>query len=172
MEPLIPALDGAMQWLPRAAAALSILAVFWLLEKLARRALTRFRGRRLINDQVFTLLTGATEGGLLIVGVLVALGVLGVNVSAILAGLGLAGFAVGFALRDMISNIVAGVMLLVYRPFVEGDYVLVSGVQGTVETITLRYTRLAAEDANARVLIPNASLFTNPLVVYSGGKKS
>jgi len=165
-------LQQAVEWLPRAAAAVLILAAFWLLEKIARRAIARLKRHSLVKDQVFTLLTGVSEGGLFIVGILTALGTLGIDVSAIVAGLGLAGFAVGFALKDIISNIVAGVRLLVYRPFVEGEWIGVAGGEGQVDCITLRYTRLAAAEHNKEVMIPNASLFTNPIVVFRGGKQA
>ena len=56
-------------------------------------------------------------------GLVTALGTLGVDVSALVAGLGLTGFALGFAVKDTISNILAGVLLLVYRPFSKKDYV-------------------------------------------------
>ena len=163
-------MDHAAAWLPRAAVAIAILAVFGLINHLTHRALERLKRRDVLNEQLYAILSGSARGGLLIVGTLTALGTLGVDVSAIVAGLGLAGFAVGFALKDIISNFVAGVMLVVYRPFVERDYIVMTTVEGTVEAITLRHTRLRAPDNKGVVLIPNANLFANPIVVFKGGK--
>ena len=80
-----------------------------------------------------------------------------------MAGLGLTGFALGFALKDTISNLLAGVLILLYRPFVIGDRLIASGYEGTVVSIDLRYTQLEG-DGN-RILIPNSKLFTDPITV-------
>jgi small-conductance mechanosensitive channel len=79
------------------------------------------------------------------------------------AGLGLTGFALGFALKDVLSNLLAGVLILIYRPFHRQDRVMVAGFEGTIADIDLRYTTLEAEDR--RILIPNATLFTNAISV-------
>ena len=66
---------------------------------------------------VVRLMAMAARVTLLVAGIVTALGTVGVDVSALVAGLGLTGFALGFAIKDTISNILAGVLLLVYRPF-------------------------------------------------------
>ena len=101
--------------------------------------------------------------GLLVFGAVTALGTTGINVSALVAGLGLTGFALGFAFRDILANVVAGVLILVYRPFTRNDRVAVAGFEGTVSAIDLRYTTLTTEDK--RILIPNSTLFTNAISV-------
>jgi small-conductance mechanosensitive channel len=79
------------------------------------------------------------------------------------AGLGLTGFALGFALKDSISNLLSGVLILLYRPFQTGNRIRISGYEGTVISIDLRYTELES-DGN-KVLIPNSKLFTDPVTV-------
>ena len=69
----------------------------------------------------------------------------------------------GFAFRDVLSNVLAGVLILMYRPFRRGDKISVTGLEGTVTGIDLRYTVL--ENEGKTILIPNSSLFTNPIVV-------
>jgi Mechanosensitive ion channel, beta-domain len=86
---------------------------------------------------------------------------LGVQMAPIIASLGLGGFALGFALKDVISNFLSGVLILIYRPFKEGDYLLVSGCEGKVTEINMRSTILSGE--NTTYMIPNAAIFTNPL---------
>jgi len=96
-------------------------------------------------------------------GVITSLGTLGINVSALVAGLGLSGFALGFALKDTISNLLAGVLILVYQPFDIDDYIIVSGQEGKVTHIDLRYTTL---DGDAKiVLIPNSLVFANTVSI-------
>ena len=88
---------------------------------------------------------------------------MGVDSGAIVAGLGLTGFAFGFALKDALANLVAGVLILIYRPYKPGDHIEVAGKKGLVATIDLRYTELAVE--GDRVLIPNQTAFNNTVVV-------
>ena len=74
----------------------------------------------------------------------------------------------GFALKDAVSNFLAGMLLLAYRPFRRGDFISVTGFDLTVEDIDLRYTTLKVK--NKRVIIPNANLFTNPVVIIEEEK--
>jgi len=99
----------------------------------------------------------------MIFGFVTALGTLGINVSALVAGLGLTGFALGFALKDTISNLLSGVLILLYRPFEIGNRIRISGYEGIVISIDLRYTELDSE--GDKVLIPNSKLFTDPVTV-------
>src|SRR5439155_2054975 len=104
---------------------------------------------------------------LLIFGAVTALGTMGVEVSALVAGLGLTGFALGLALKDIVSNALSGILVLVYRPFRILDSIKVTDLEGTVTEINLRYTVLEAEGQTH--LIPNASLFANPVTVLGKG---
>lgn len=98
-------------------------------------------------------------------GLITIFGTLGVDITALVAGLGLTGFALGFALKDSISNMLAGVLILLYRPFNIGDMIKISGFEGKVMTIDLRYTVISSE--NNKVYIPNSKLFTEPLTVLA-----
>ena len=69
----------------------------------------------------------------------------------------------GFALKDALSNTLAGVLILIYQPFRRGDHIIISGFDGTVEQIDLRYTTLTS--AGDKILIPNSTMFTNPIKV-------
>jgi small conductance mechanosensitive channel len=87
-----------------------------------------------------------------------------VDVTALVAGLGLTGFALGFALRDAVSNLLAGIVIILYQPFRMGDRIEVDGSAGTVVGIDLRYTVLDAADR--WILVPNNTLLSNSVVVY------
>src|SRR5918996_5146829 len=105
---------------------------------------------------VFEFLARTPKIVLVVFGAVTALGTLGIDVSALVAGLGLTGFALGFALRDILSNILAGILLLTYRPFRRGDRIAVAGFEGIVADLDLRYTTLQTD--TGKVLIPNATL--------------
>ncbi len=92
------------------------------------------------------------------IGLVLALQNLGIDIAPLLAGIGVLGFVVGFALQDTLGNFAAGIMLLMYRPFDVGDFVEVSGREGTVEAMTLVSTTLLTLD-NQRLTIPNGKIW-------------
>lgn len=91
---------------------------------------------------------------------LLALETVGVPVQTLIAGLGLTSLAPGFALREVISNFISGLLLLVLRPFALGDEIVVGETEGRVERIELRATELRTYDGRM-VVVPNAELFTS-----------
>lgn len=125
-----------------------------------RRAGARTNSQR---EAILNLIGGVARVGLLIFGFVTAAGTLGINVSAMVAGLGLTGFALGFAFRDALSNVLAGIMILLYRPFTRGDRITVTGLEGRVTSVDLRYTTL--ENESKVFLIPNSILLTNAVTV-------
>ncbi len=164
MEKLIQyLLDETTLWGPRLIGVVVIFIVFFILAKIAKRIIIS-AAERLKFDANLTLLFSRTSSiTLIIFGFVTALGTLGINVSALVAGLGLTGFALGFALKDTISNLLSGVLILLYRPFEKGNCIKISGYEGTVISIDLRYTELDSE--GNKVLIPNSKLFTDPVIV-------
>lgn len=100
--------------------------------------------------------------GVLVGGAVVVLGIWGQNVTGLVAGLGVVGIAVGFALRNILENFVAGVLLLIQRPFSVGDQIKSGAFEGEVEEISLRATALRTPD-HRQIVIPNATLYTNPV---------
>ncbi len=119
-----------------------------------------------IDSSVINLLARSAYVVLLVIGLITTLGTLGIDVSGIVASLGLTGFAVSFALKDSISNLLSGMLILIYRPFKVGDTIKVKSFEGRVSTIDLRYTRL--ERDGEKILVPNSLLFTNPISILSG----
>lgn len=98
----------------------------------------------------------------MLLGILVALSQLGIDVGPMLAGLGVAGFVIGFALKDTLSNFASGMMILVYRPFDVGDAVEVDGVVGKVKAMTLVSTTVLTFD-NQQLMIPNNNIWGNTI---------
>jgi small-conductance mechanosensitive channel len=145
-------------FLGRLTSSLIILGIFWLAGKAVQRVIHRLCQARAVKQDLVYFLAGSAKGALLAIGLVTALGTMGVDVTALVASLGLVGFALGFALKDMISNALAGVLILLYKPFARGDRITIDSNQGTIAEINLHYTVLSNEDT--RILIPNASLFT------------
>ena len=103
--------------------------------------------------------------GLAFVGV-VFLAQVGVNVTAAVAGLGIAGLAMGFAAKDTLENFISGITILLDRPFAVGDTVEVDGVYGRVSRFTLRSTRIRTLDRRIMVM-PNVSMINQKLINHS-----
>jgi len=153
----------AVVWVPTVLVALSLLVLFLVLSRIAHFGVLRIVHRTRAHGPLGELLASVARIGLIGLGVITALGTLGVNIMGIVAGLGLTGFALGFALKDSIANLLAGVLILLYRPFEVGDHIDVGGLAGHVMHVNLRYTELESE--RERVLVPNGKLLTDPIRV-------
>lgn len=117
------------------------------------------------DNRPLVALAGETARYVLIaVGLITGFGTMGIDVSALIAGLGLTGFALGFALRDAVSNLIAGVLILLYRPFAYGDKITVAGNSGRVVAINFRYTVLDPQGPTV-IMVPNSSMFSNSVTV-------
>lgn len=152
-----------MAYLPKVGLALAVAAAFWIGGKTAEAVIRRMADKDPQRRDILLLLGRAVAIGLSGFGVVCGLGTLGVDVTAVIAGLGLTGFALGFALKDMLSCAVAGVMLLLSRPFVSGDRILVTGFEGVVQGVDLRYVTLA--DGGKKYLVPNSAVIANAVTV-------
>jgi small-conductance mechanosensitive channel len=159
-------LKDAMGLLPRLGASVAVFLAFWLAAVLAAGAITRLGRSRRVDPDVVGLLAQSSKVGLLLFGIITALGTVGVNVSAMVAGLGLTGLALGLALKEVVSNAVAGVLILIYKPFKRGDVVAVLTFKGLASEINLRYTTL--ETPEGRVFVPNTLLLTTVMMVGNG----
>ena len=157
------ALSQAIVWLPTFLVALGLLILFLVLSRAAHFGVLRIVQRTRAHGPLGELLASVARISLIVLGLITALGTLGVNIMGIVAGLGLTGFALGFALKDSISNLLAGVMILLYRPFEVGDRIDVGGLGGRVTHVNLRYTELESE--SERVLVPNSKMLTDPIRV-------
>jgi len=149
---------------PKILAGIIILFVFYIVGLITEKATFIICQKAQIHKDIMTLLGGRSfQITLILLGLVSALRTMGINVSALVASLGLTGFALGFALKDALSNVLAGVLILIYQPFQCGEKIRVAGYEGKVVSIDLRYTTMHSEER--KVLIPNASIFHNPLVI-------
>lgn len=112
----------------------------------------------------FTLSIGRTL--ILLLVVVSALSQLGVDTTSLIALVGAAGLAIGLALQDSLKNFAAGVMLIVFRPFKEGDFVETAGISGIVEHISIFNSVLKTPD-NREITVPNGAVYANVITNFS-----
>ncbi|MDH5513940.1 MAG: mechanosensitive ion channel [Gammaproteobacteria bacterium] len=152
--------ENGPQWAFKLVIFVLILVVFSLLANIARRIV----GRALASSRVHAskllqeLLASIAGKAVFLVGILIALAQLGIQIGPVLAGLGIVGFIIGFALQETLSNFAAGVMILIYRPFDVGDAVETGGISGKVKQMNLVSTTITTFD-NQRVIVPNRKIW-------------
>ena len=137
-----------------------ILFVFFQFSKLvktgAERALTASRLQ--ISHLLRRMIVSTVRNLVIIIGILLAISQMGISLGPLLAGLGIAGFIIGFALQDTLSNFASGIMILLYRPFDVGDVVDAGGVSGKVSHMSLVSTTFMTFD-NQKLVVPNNSIW-------------
>ena len=139
-----------------------ILFVFRILSRVARKMVQKAISRSNLQVSVLLERTALSMTGSLVMlfGLLVALSQLGFQVAPLLAGLGVAGFIIGFALQDTLSNFASGMMILLYRPYDVGDLIETAGAMGKVENMTLVSTTILTVD-HQTLVIPNSMIWGN-----------
>lgn len=150
---------------PNLLTALAIFIVSLYLARVLSRVLRRVLHSRKAPEGVVHILSQLTLWTVTIIGVITALQRF-VDVTAFLAGLGIIGFTVGFALQDVMKNFAAGIILLLQQPFNVGEVIGVSGFEGTVLRIDLRTTEMKALDGRI-VTLPNADVLASPIINFT-----
>ncbi len=154
-------------FLPDFLAAVIILVGFWLLYRLTRSSIRAILRRAGFHETLVHMLVDNIYRFVLIVfGLVMAADQVGINVGAALAGLGVAGIAIGFAAQDSLANMIAGFLIFWDKPFQVGDWVTVSDQYGSVSSITMRTTRIRTNN-NTYVVIPNKKIIDEVLVNHS-----
>jgi small conductance mechanosensitive channel len=147
--------------------AVAILVIGWIVAGWVRLAVRKALERLPRSDATVTSAVSSLARYLVLAVVLIAvLAQFGVQTASILAVLGTAGLAVGLALQGTLSNVAAGFMLLILRPFKIGDYIDAEGVAGTVEEIGLFTTEFVTFDG-LYLVVPNGQIWTKAIVNYS-----
>jgi small conductance mechanosensitive channel len=137
-----------------------VLLVFRVLSRLTRRATVAAceRSGAGLSILLRDILASVSSGTVMIIGILMALSQIGISLGPMLAGLGVAGFVVGFALQDTLSNFAAGGMILIYRPYDVDDFVEVTGASGLVKKMSLVSTTITTFD-NQTLVVPNSKIW-------------
>lgn len=165
------ALDVVLAWLAvqgvNILSGIAILIFGWWFARIARRMFVRWLERSDHMDPIVeTFLSSLFYYGLLIVVLIIALNLIGVQTTSLIAVLGAASLAVGLALQGSLSSLAGGVMLILIRPFKIGDYIEVGSHAGTVKSIDLFRTELATYD-NVQKLMPNNEVWNATITNYS-----
>ncbi len=155
-----------MPWIINIALAAAIFIVGRMIVKALRGLLEKMLRKSRMDDILVNFVTSIANILMLLVVVVASLDQLGVDTTSMIALVGAAGLAIGLALQGSLQNFAAGVMLIIFRPFKEGDFVEVAGVSGIVEQITIFNTIMRTVD-NKEVIVPNGNIYSDVITNYS-----
>jgi small conductance mechanosensitive channel len=147
--------------------ALVVLVVGLIAAGWARKAVQRMLRRTgRVDDTLTGFLGSLVKYAIVAFTVIAVLQQFGVEATSLVAVFGAAGLAIGLALQGTLSNVAAGVMLMLFRPFKVGDYIDAGGQAGTVKIISLFTTELATPD-NVQIIIPNGAIWGTAIKNFS-----
>jgi small conductance mechanosensitive channel len=146
--------------------AIGILVLGNWLVKRVNRWIERAMIRAQIEPTVMRFVLHISQFILMIVVVIIALGQVGIQTTSLLAMLGAAGLAIGLALQGSLANLAAGLLLIIFRPFKQGDFIGAAGVEGTVQDVQILATILHTAD-NLRLIVPNSKITDGIITNYS-----
>ena len=138
------------------------LIVWYILHRLLRSSLKRAH----VNETAASLIEMVIKYSFLSIGAIYALNAAGINTAALLASLGIAGLTIGFAAKDALSNLISGLLIFIYQPFLIGDLVEVDNLYGRVDKITLRSTRIITVDGKM-MAVPNTEIINKTVASYT-----
>jgi small conductance mechanosensitive channel len=128
----------------------------YIVQKIIEKALAKSHLQ--ISELLRRMVVSIVRNTIIVLGILIGLSQIGVSLGPLLAGLGVVGFIIGFALQDLLSNFAAGMMILIYRPFDVGDLIEAAGVSGKVNYMSLVNTTVLTLD-NQTIIIPNNKIW-------------
>ena len=166
------ALEGLLQagWgkltVGRVLSALLLLLVCLTLARLLLGTARRLVERAALDERIKRYILRGLRAFLYLLTALVMAGSLNIDVSSLIALVGVFGLAVSLAVQDVLGNVAGGMVLLFSKPFTLGDYVSTAGGEGEVEEITLTHTKLDTP-AGQRVMLPNSKLMAGQIVNYT-----
>lgn len=142
------------------------LIIGYIVVKIVTRIFKRAMDRSKLKGATGNFLTALVKTGLVILYVIILLAMLGVDTTSLVAIFSVLTLAISLAVQGVISNLASGIMLVVTKPFEEGDFVDIGGTAGTVETITISATKLKTGD-NKVIIIPNSTVTGANIINYS-----
>lgn len=167
---MIVALTTIATWLVGFVGKAALAVVVWFLGKFVIGKILELLGKskklEALEATVRSFAMSFVKVALYAILIVSIISILGIETASIVAVLASAGLAVGLALQGALSNLAGGIMIVVFKPFKQGDYVDVAGASGVVTDVTLFYTVLTTLD-NKRITIPNGSLMNANVVDYS-----
>ena len=156
-------LDSIINKLPDILVALVVLIVFWTISKLVHSGILKILNKH-TSSNIPKIIASIVKKIIIVIGFVTSLGTLGIDVSGIIAGLGITGVALSLALKDILSNFVSGILIFIHEPFRVGDSIEVEGKSGKVKGVNLRYVTIESEGKD--ILVPN-SISTSKIVIIN-----
>jgi small conductance mechanosensitive channel len=150
---------GELNHLPEIIFSASVILAFYVLSRIVYGIVKRFGIKHHASPDVIRFLAKASKFIIMVIGVVMALSNMGVNPSSIFTGLSLCTAAIGLALKDSLSNLLYGMMIIFYKRIDQGTRLKVQDAEGVVVRIDLRFTTIEVEGGDQK-LIPNSILFT------------
>ena len=174
---VVDSINGAGTWLVRnqelllsyavnIVAAIAIVIIGMIVARIVSNTVNRLMLARKIDATVADFLPALVRYGIIAFTLIAALGRVGVQTASVIAVLGAAGLAVGLALQGSLSNLAAGVLLVMFRPFRAGEYVDLGGVAGTVLNVQIFSTTMRTVDGKI-VVIPNGKIIAGNIINFS-----
>ncbi|NNE66117.1 MAG: mechanosensitive ion channel family protein [Pyrinomonadaceae bacterium] len=165
-ETVINMMQGFWARLPYIAVGIAVFVLFLILGSLIRRVVKMAVEKSGFDPMIASLIARMSFFAMAIIGFFVAAVVVfpGLTPGDLIAGLGIGSVALGFAFKDILQNLFAGFLILLYRPFKIGDQIKINNYEGTVSEITVRATNIRTHDGE-RVVIPNSELYMNAVLV-------
>ena len=144
-----------------------ILVIGYIIIKIITKIVAKFFDKVDFDRCVETFIENAIKVVLWVILLIIALSNLGVNVTGLLAGLGILGIIVGFALQDTLGNLASGVFIILNKPFKVGDWINVGSIVGMVEKVGIAACELNSPD-NIKITIPNKKIWGDIIQNYTG----
>lgn len=155
-----------VSYIPNVMSALVLTVLFWLANKLIQKMLGSTLNRMNIEKEAINLLLRGAKYGLYTFALLTVADQLQINIKSLLAGVGVMGLALSFAAKDTVGNIISGIVIIIDRPFKEGDWIQLGELHATVTEIKLRTTVLTTFD-NETVVVPNQQMSQERIINYT-----
>ena len=164
-------LNGLIKLAPNIIVALVVLFIFWLISRGVRSVVRRAAERR-DRPSLADVASSLVGWSVLIFGFMLAVTIVAPSITPanLLGSLGVGSVAIGFAFKDILQNMLAGILILLRQPFNVGDQIVSGGHEGTVERIETRATLIKTYDGR-RVVIPNSDIYTDSVVVNTAYDK-
>jgi small conductance mechanosensitive channel len=147
-------------------AAIAVLIIGLWAAKIIRKLVNKLLTKRNVDAIIVSFVANLTYAAVVVFIVIATLAQVGIQTTSFVAVIGAAGLAIGLALQGALGNFAAGFLLIIFRPFKSGQFIIASGIMGTVEEIQLLYTKLKTPD-NIKVIVPNGKLLADTITNYS-----
>jgi small conductance mechanosensitive channel len=156
--------------LPYIIAGILVFFLFWLLAKLIKKIFWSTSGRTRLDNRLRILFSRLIFVFTIVLGIFTSFTVIipSFGFGDLITGLGFTSFVIGFATKDILNNLLSGVLILWQQPFRIGDYLFVGNNQGKVENIGVRATQLRKDDGEL-ILIPNGDMYSSAITIRGAG---